>query len=322
MIMNLQELINICGDKKNIIISGHIHPDGDCVGACYALASILHKKGIQVEIALDDVPDTYDYLAGSNYLLKTIKKDIDVFISLDCGDKERLGANSRLFDKASVTVNIDHHISNTEFADYNYVSDVSSTCEIIYEILDGSDDTDLLDKDICEALYTGLIYDTGAFKHSNTTKRTHQIAGDIISYGIDFTDITNRLFYYRSYKSLQILGTAIKNTERHVGDRLILTTLSTEELKEYDCNKKHTESIVQILNEVMESECAIFIMQVGDNEYKVSLRSRNHVDVCAIAREFGGGGHIKASGCTISGDLTSVKDRLINIAKKQIEERV
>ncbi|GKX31745.1 1-pyrroline-5-carboxylate dehydrogenase [Vallitalea longa] len=319
--MNLQEIINICGDKKNIIISGHIHPDGDCVGACYALASILHKKGIDVEIALDDVPDTYDYLVGSNYLLKTIKKDIDIFISLDCGDKERLGSNSKLFDEAAVTVNIDHHISNTQFADYNYVSDVSSTCEIIYEILDGSDDTDLLDKDICEALYTGLIYDTGAFKHSNTTRRTHQIAGDIISYGIDFTDITNRLFYYKSYKSLQILGTAIKNTERHINDKLILTTLSTEELEEYDCNKKDTESIVQILNEVTESECAIFIMQVSSDEYKISLRSRNNVDVCAIAREFGGGGHIKASGCTISGNLTSIKERLINVVKRQIEER-
>ncbi|WP_339366024.1 DHH family phosphoesterase, partial [Vallitalea maricola] len=98
----------------------------------------------------------------------TIKRDKNVVILLDCGDKERLGAYSEIFDKASVTINIDHHISNTKFADYNYVSDVSSTCEIVYDILERSSETKLLDKNICEALYTGLIYDTGAFKHSNT----------------------------------------------------------------------------------------------------------------------------------------------------------
>ena len=318
--MNLQEIINICDGYKNIIISGHIHPDGDCVGACYALALILHKKGINAAVALDDVPDTYDYLKGSNYLLKAIKKDNYVFISLDCGDKERLGANSEIFDKAAVTVNIDHHISNTKFADYNYVSDVSSTCEIIYEIIERSSATKLLDKDICEALYTGLIYDTGAFKHSNTTKRTHEIAGELIKHGIDFTDITNRLFYYRSYKSLKILGTAIKNAEFNTDNKVIFTHLTIDELKEYDCAKKDTESIVQILNEVIESECAIFIIQNGSNTYKVSLRSRNDIDVCKIAKKFGGGGHTKASGCTMSGNITEIKDKLFSAVEEQIKD--
>ena len=270
---------------------------------------------------MDDIPDTYDYLVGSDYLIETIKKDIDVFISLDCGDKQRLGQYQELFDQADVTINIDHHISNNEFADYNYVSDVSSTCEIIYELLDASNNIDLLDENICEALYTGLLYDTGAFKHSNTTKRTHEIAGVLISYGVDFTDITNRLFHYKSYKSLQILGTAIRNTERYISNKLILTTLSLAELKQFNCNKKDTESIVQILNEVIETQCAIFIMQTGEDEYKVSLRSHNNIDVCKIAKKFGGGGHIKASGCTISGNLCSMKDRLINEVKMQIEER-
>ncbi|GMQ56956.1 bifunctional oligoribonuclease/PAP phosphatase NrnA [Vallitalea sediminicola] len=318
--MNLQEIINICDGYKDIIISGHIHPDGDCVGACYALASILHKKGINATVALENVPDTYDYLKGNNYLLTTIKKDTQVFISLDCGDKERLGVYSELFDKATTTINIDHHISNTEFADYNYVSDVSSTCEMIYEILEGSRDTELLDKDICEALYTGIIYDTGAFKHSNTSSRTHEIAGELIKYEIDFTDITNRLLYYKSYKSLKILGTAIKNTEFYSDDKVILTSLSIDELKEHDCSKKDTESIVQILNEVIESECAIFIIQNSGNDYKASLRSRKDIDVCKIAKKFGGGGHIKASGCTMSGNLAEIKDELISAVEEQIKD--
>ncbi|MCT4544175.1 MAG: bifunctional oligoribonuclease/PAP phosphatase NrnA [Vallitalea sp.] len=316
--MKLQEIIEICDKHKNIIISGHIHPDGDCIGACYALATILHKRGINASVVLEDVPDTYDYLDGSKFLLETIKEDIDVFISLDCGDKDRLGINAKLFDSAKTTINIDHHISNTKFADKNYVLDVSSTCEMIFEIM--KDNMDLLDKGICESLYTGIIYDTGAFKHSNTTKRTHEIAGELIKYDIDFTDITNRVFYYKTFKALKVTGKAIDNAQLFHNDMIIITTLTMQELKENNYSKKDTEAIVQILNEVINTECAVFIMETEENTYKVSLRSKNKINVCEIAKTFGGGGHIKASGCTISGNLSEIKDQLINQIIMQIEE--
>ncbi|MCT4598752.1 MAG: bifunctional oligoribonuclease/PAP phosphatase NrnA [Vallitalea sp.] len=313
--MNLQKIVDICNNYNNVVISGHIHPDGDCVGACYALAAILHKKGIEAKVALDDIPDTYSYLEGSSYLLKTIKKDIDVFISLDCGDKERLGNYSNMFDNAQVTINIDHHISNTKFAKYNHVLDVSSTCEIIYELID---DYSILDKNICEALYTGIIFDTGAFKHSNTTKRTHEIAGELIKYDIDFTEMTNRVFYYRSYNALKILSVAINNAKLYSENEIIVSTLTIEELKQNNCYKKDTDGIIQMLNEVIGTQCAVLITQITDNDYKVSLRSKNKVDVCKVAKKFSGGGHIKASGCTVSGTIKEVEEIIVNEIVKQL----
>ncbi len=313
--MKIQELVNVCRNN-NIIISGHISPDGDCVGACYALAAILHKKGINAKIAMKDIPGTFDYLVeGRTYVVEEGIKSPDVFIALDCGDKERLGPNGVLFDQATLTVNIDHHISNNQFADYNHVVEASSTCEIIYDMLN---DESLLDKAISEALYTGIVYDTGAFKHCNTTRRTHEIAGVLIQYDLDFTEIINGMYYYKSYKAFKALGLAIANAKMYQEDAIIIATLTLEELKVYDCQKKDTDGIVQMLNEVTESKCAVFIIQVSEDNYKVSLRSSSHIDVCKVAKTFGGGGHIKASGCTISGTINQVKEQLIAAITKQL----
>ncbi len=314
--MKLQELVNLCTNHKNIIISGHTNPDGDCVGACYALASILHKKGINTKVAMKDIPDTFDYLLeGRSYVVEEGEYNPDVFIALDCGDKERLGPNGILFDQAHITVNIDHHISNNQFADYNHVVEASSTCEIVFDMLQ---DESLLDKSISEALYTGIVYDTGAFKHCNTTRRTHEIAGVLIQYDVNFTEIINRLYYYKSYKAFKVLGLAIDNAKMYQEDAIIVATLTLEDLEVYDCQKKDTDGIVQMLNEVMESKCAVFIIQVNEDTYKVSLRSSSHIDVCKVAKTFGGGGHIKASGCTLSGTINQVKEQIITAIAKQL----
>ncbi|QUI22993.1 bifunctional oligoribonuclease/PAP phosphatase NrnA [Vallitalea pronyensis] len=314
--MKLQELVNLCENQANIIISGHINPDGDCIGACYALAAILHKKGIHAKIAMEDIPDTFNYLVeGRLYVEEDQIKRSDVFIALDCGDKERLGPHVPLFDQASITINVDHHISNNHFADYNHVVEASSTCEIIFEMLE---DTSLLDKPICEALYTGIAYDTGAFKHCNTTRRTYEIAGTLIDYGVNFNEIINRLYYYKSYKSFKVLGLAIANAKMYLDNVILLTSLSLEDLKRYDCEKKDTDGVVQMLNEVMESSCAVFIVQVSQDTFKVSLRSSSGIDVCKVAQVFGGGGHTKASGCTITGTIEQVKEQIIEAITEQL----
>lgn len=312
--MKIQELVHLCEGKK-VCISGHMNPDGDCIGASLALVCILRKLNIDAHVIMEDIPDTFNYLTeGRQYVVETYDEP-DVFIALDCGDKERLGSYGKLYDQATTTINIDHHISNIGYAIYNHVVDASSTCEIIYDMLEGDN---LLDTGICEALYTGIVYDTGAFKHCNTTRRTHEIAGILIQYDVNFTEIINRLYYYKSYKAFKILGRAIENTEMAHQNDIIVAALSLEELIQYGCEKKDTDGIVQMLNEVTECKCAVFIIQVSDDTYKISLRSSSAIDVCEVAKAFGGGGHIKAAGCTLTGTLEEVKEQVIASIAKQL----
>lgn len=315
--MDLKELIEILDAHKDIYISGHVNPDGDCIGACCALAEILEKQGYNVYVALQDVPDTYNYLPGSKYLITEIpdKTDISVFIAMDCGDKQRLGAFEEAFDRSQITINIDHHVSNTKFAKYNYVADVSSTCEMVYEMIN---ECDVINDNIARSIYTGIVYDTGVFKHSNTTSRTHQIAGELIKYKFDFTEIINKLYYYKSFTAFKVLGHAIENAVLFEQDKIALSSLTLEELKRLEASKKDTESIVQLLNEIVGCKCAIFIYEVSKGEFKVSLRSKGSVDVCKVAKKFNGGGHTKAAGCSIVGDLNEVKQLLIEELKRQL----
>ncbi len=315
--MLMQELIDLAKDCKTIVIAGHIHPDGDCIGACLALVQILEKYGISSTPILVDIADTYNFLKVIDKVEASVKdEEIDLFISVDCGDKSRLGKAVPAFNRSKLTVNIDHHVSNIGFAQRNYVvTDVSSTCEILYSMLA---DTSVLDKAIAEALYTGIIYDTGVFKHDSTGYETHRIAGELTKYGINATEIINQLFFYKSFTAFKLLGIACQQAELALDDKLIISSLTPKQMQSVQADKNDTDGIIAMMNEVKGTECAVFIYPMNSDMYKVSLRSRGHVNVCHIAQQFGGGGHTKAAGCSLTGSLNSIKKKLIEEASKQL----
>ncbi len=326
--MRFDELISLLPKDEHVYITGHVHPDGDCIGAALGLNQLLKKENYDTTLLLQERPEVYEYLSG----FRSIKTYAEMkagfpemtrnnysFIVLDSGDLTRIEPVRSLFDSAARTVNIDHHDSNTLFADYNHVdAKASSTSEMIGLML-GLDrllpetDSSLKypDKGLCECLYTGIIYDTGVFKHSNTRKETHLVAAGLTEAGVDHTFMINHLFFRRSRKSVNALTLAMDRLEYHLEGKILSTYLTYDDLMEHQLVKSDTEHIVSFLNEIQGGYASVFLLEIETGSFKGSFRSDSNMNVCKVAKHFGGGGHIKAAGCTISGTADEVKDRVL-----------
>lgn len=314
--MKLSELVKKAAGYDHVYLAGHIHPDGDCIGACIAMVQLLENAGINAKVLLMEQPDMFSYLPMERYVQSDVPEDADLLICLDASDIERLGDFGSMVADV-MTVNIDHHISNDNFGHINWVNpEASSTSEMVFNMIDNMT---LMNKAIAEALYTGIIYDTGAFKHSNTAPSTHIAAAELIRFGIDFTWITSRIFYEKPFKAYKAQSLAYERLALKINNKVAVSWLTYDDFKELDIVKNHTESIVQHMNDIKGIEAAAFFYAIDDATYKVSLRSKGDVDVCAIAKAFGGGGHIKASGASLIGGIDACIDSVMGEFEKQLD---
>lgn len=309
------EIVGIIKQNKNFILAGHVNPDGDCIGATIALALALKKMGKEAIIYLESFLPLFHYLEGSQLVCTDIKNMIplsdQVVLMLDSSDEGRLGEGKIFLEEDNVSINIDHHASNNSYGDFNYIeADASSTCEIVYALINELEVE--LDKSIATALYTGIIYDTGVFRHPNTKSSTHQVVSNLLTYEIDASDIVNQLFYTKTYVQTKLLGLALSKMELHFGGRVALSTISLDELKHNGGQVSDVDGIVQYISQVDTAECAIFIYEKEKDILKVSLRSKKTLNVAELANTFGGGGHIRAAGCTIESTIDEAKERLLH----------
>lgn len=301
----------------SVVILGHVRPDGDCLGSTLGLYHYIQTNypAIRAAVYLEESSPKFGYLAGYDAILhETDEERYELCICLDCGDEERLGAFGVYLANASKSLCLDHHITNTRFCEVNLVSEnASSTCEILFEQLD----EEKIDKAAAECLYTGLIHDTGVFKYSCTSARTMEIAGKLMAKGIDFGSIIDNSFYKKTYVQNQILGRALLESITFLDGKCIFSALRQSEMEFYGVNGKDMDGIIDQLRLTEGVEVAIFMYQTGPQEFKVSLRSQNAVDVSRIASYFGGGGHVRAAGCTMSGRIHDVVNNLsLHIAKQ------
>lgn len=296
---------------KTVAIAGHVRPDGDCAGSCLGLYNYMKDcfDDIEVDIYLEEIPEVFHFIKNSDKIdsLFTKEKEYDLFIALDSGDKDRLGEAVKYFDSAKKTICIDHHISNIGFADINHILPrASSTCELVFTLLE----EERISKATAEALYTGIAHDTGVFQYSNTSELTMNIAGKLISKGIDFSKIIDETFYKKTYVQNQILGRALLESILLLNGKIIISALRKSDLVFYGVTSKDLDGIISQLRVTEGVECAIFLYETGNHEYKVSMRSTDKVDVSSIASYFGGGGHKKAAGCTMAGTIHDVVNNL------------
>jgi phosphoesterase RecJ-like protein len=300
-------LLEECKDAKTIVISGHIRPDGDCVGSCMATYLYLSKAlpKSEVKLYLEQPSDIFGCIKDLDKIDSTYGFDgiADVMIALDC-EKTRLGDAEVIFDNAKKRINIDHHISNKlGCGDVNYVKpEASSTSELIYELME----EEYVDEDIAKAVYIGIIHDTGIFQYSNTSPNTLRIAAKLIEYGFDFPTIIDETFYEKTYTQNQLLGRALLESIIFMDGRCIVSCIDKKTLDFYNATSKDLEGIVSQLRIIKGVECAVFMYEIGTLEYKVSLRSCKYIDVAKVASYFGGGGHIRAAGCTMNGTFYDV----------------
>jgi len=303
-------LIELCKDAKTVGITGHIKPDGDCVGSTLALYQYLSKMlpDSTVKIYLEQPSTIFSNMIGYQDIQTDATEDIeyDVFFVLD-SIEDRIGHSEKYFKAAKKTINIDHHISNNGNCDINYIlPKISSTSEMVYELLEEKN----IDIGIAEAIYTGIIHDTGVFQYSNTSPRTFEVASKLISYGFDFSHIIDTTFYEKTFLQTRILGHALLKSQLILEGKAVVSCISLKDFESLQANSKDLDGIVNQLRQIKGVECAIFMYQISENLYKVSLRSSSAVNVSRIASFFGGGGHFKAGGCSLEGTEEEVIDKI------------
>lgn len=297
----MKEIKEKIEQSDNIIIVGHVNPDGDTVGAGLALLLGLEKKypNKKIDFVLqDNVPQNIAFLKGSNKIKKTedvADLNYDLAIFVDSATIERVGKVAGIVGDI-FKINIDHHISNPKYGDINVVKDISSTSEIMYSILKELDIEITLE--IGEAIYLGLVNDTGNFAHSNVTDKTFLVASELMSLGVNNNKIVNDFFKTKSYERMKVLGKALSEMVFVEEKKLMHFYLSFDALRSLNAIKDDTEGIVEELINYSGSEVSLFLREEESGKIKGSLRSKHNIDVNRIAGIFNGGGHIKAAGFT------------------------
>ena len=310
---NLVHILDLIKDAETVAVAGHINPDGDCVGSTLAVYNYLKNAGKHADVYLEPIGQEFYELPGAEFIKNEPEDKVyDVFFMLDLGDVERIGVASELFNKAKKTICIDHHITSKGVADENFIiTSLSSTCELIFEMLD----FDLIDKNVATCLYTGIIHDTGVFHHNCTSKRTMQVAGELMDKGIDFGHIIDHNFYSKSYKQNQVLGRCLMESMLLWEGVGVVSYLTRKEMDFYMIDDNDLGGIIDQLRLTEGVKVAIFVREKEPHSFKVSMRSTvTDLDVSKVAAFFGGGGHKMAAGCTISSG--TVHDVINNITKQ------
>lgn len=316
----INSVIEAINRSKKIGITCHVSPDGDALGSSLALMQGLLKLNKEVYImSKEGLPETFEYLPFSDEVNKNINcilANTDTIIVLDCGNVYRINSNLELSNRDYTLINIDHHLSNDLYGDINYINtDAAAVAEIIYEIFNIMNIE--IDADIATCLYTSLVTDTGSFKHSNTTDLTHKIAGQLINVGIDFSQIHRNIFENVKYSRIKLQGRVIENMYLIHDEKTCIMELTQKMLDEFGINNGDSSDIISLGTKIDTVEVAVLFKETEEG-VKVSLRSKNIVDVRKFAEKFGGGGHVRAAGFASEKSLEEIKKIIIKDIEKEL----
>lgn len=316
----LEKITSLITARERIAILPHVSADGDAVGSCLAFALALAKLGKKPVVYLEEeIPYVYNFLPGRQYaeVFTSQRSTHDVAVALDSGDLGRLGARRDLFETSAVTVNIDHHATNSEFAFHNFVQTGSSAVgEIVYEMIKIMGLKP--DADMATCLYVAIATDTGGFKFSNTTSLTHRIAAELVDCGVPVAEVSHRVFDITSYEKVRLMGAAIHSMEVFEDGKVAILTLTNETMRETGARDEDCDGIVNIGRNIRGVEVAALLRQWDNGEIKVNLRSNVRVDVSAIASLYKGGGHKRAAGYVTAGSLEEAKTKLLGDIKEAL----
>lgn len=313
----LKDTVKFLKKNDNYIILTHASPDGDTLGAGYALYYGLKQLNKHVEVICPDViPGKFSYfLEETDYISRQNAK----IIAVDVADKRLLGSLEGEFGDI-VDLNIDHHVSNVRYAKALYLeADASATCEMIYELLVALKVK--LNDIIAKALYTGIATDTGCFKYSCVTAKTHKIAAALYKYNIE-ADVINKIMFDTKSKNLLCLERMVLDTaEYHFDDKCMLLSITADIQEKTGCSGPDLEGISVISRSVEGVIAGVTIKQTGSDIYKVSLRTYAPLDASVICKTLGGGGHKNAAGATLTGTLVEIKVQILDAIRQHMEEK-
>lgn len=320
---NFTSIIEKINTAKSIVLLVHENPDGDAVGSIIGLFKALSKYGKSVDGIIEKVPSNCEFLLKSigkeikTFDVADLKKEYDLCIALDCGDLDRMGEAKDLFVNAKTTACLDHHFTNNKFADENYIRpDAAATGEIIFDLLKSMNIE--IDTEIATALYCAISSDTGNFSHSNTSKRTFEIASQLMEYGINVSDISYHMFSESSLNRIIFMGRLLQNVEVFLDGKLAILMAKKEDVEKFNLEPSELDGIVDYARYIKGVEVGIFIKPFKDIQ-KISIRSNGKIDVSGVASEFNGGGHKFAAGCRVNTESgEEAKQQLIEAFSKII----
>ena len=317
MLIDLSEAVEFLKGCEDAVILTHQSPDGDCIGAGFALKDLLEALGKRSRVLCsDEFPKRYDFMtsvgSGEEFEPKTV-------IAVDIADPQLMG-NLRETYGNKVQLCIDHHISNVGYAEKTLLNaGASATCELIYELADAMK---IQMSDHCAAcIYTGIATDTGCFKYECTTARCHEIAAELMkSHKLKYAKINREMFDVKSIGRLKMERIVTDLMEYYLDNRLTMICITSDILNEQHVDANDLDGCASIPLQVEGVEVGVTIKEKSENEYKVSMRSANDVNVSAICQTLGGGGQIKAAGCLVKGTLEEVKAAVVEAVRKGMEE--
>lgn len=313
----MNKLLELIENAKNIAITGHVSPDGDCTGSTLALYNYITEnfEGKQVRVCLEKPSMKFSYMNGFDLISEDPFLEADLLVSLDASDRERLGSRGVMLDTAKESICIDHHVTNTNFAKFNIVEDFrSSTCELLYTLLDYNK----ISVNTAVCLYTGIVHDSGVFKYQSTTRQTMEIAGALIDKGFDFTKIIDDTYFKKDFNATKLLGLVLTNAKLIFDGKCCYGLLDYDTWTGYIDDKKKMDGIIDNLRNIDGVEIALFMYETAKDEHKVSLRSIN-ADVSSIAAALGGGGHMRAAGATVYGKADELlENTILPMIKKEL----
>ena len=313
----LEKFKNFIDEANTIAISAHINPDGDALGSALGLRKSLELYGKKSEvIKISEVDDYLKFLPQLENYKEPSQKEYDLFIIVDCSEFDRIDKAIEICKKSKKVLVIDHHEGGSIKTDLNIIhSDSPASCELVYEIIKRLNLP--MDKEIATLLYAGLVTDTNRFLYSNISELTFYTAADLYKIGADFEMIYKNLYQNKEISKLQFENHLLNKVE--FKKPYALVGVSQKTCKDFGVQIGDSESVVNMLRDLKGIEVACLVKEYGENEYKISLRSKDYLDVSEIARNNGGGGHIRASGFTIN---TDSMDKALNIMRKILEEAI
>ena len=317
--MDITKIAEILKTSNRIALAIHKNPDSDCIGSATALLIALRSLGKTVHIFVDgNIPGRLSFLVEEDYFTSDTRP-YDVCVAIDVASIELMGTvKEAVFDKAEVTCCIDHHGTNSGYACYNFVDGSAAAAgELVYSFI--KDYMGLtVTSDIAMRLYSAIASDTGSFQYSNTTTKTHIIASELMSVGIDAPFVMRTLFERKTAEQLQLKADVTNNLRFYENGKICVALVDEALLSKYKMAFEEADDIAALPRSIIGVEVGVYIKVKGEKECKISLRSNEYTDVSAIAKLWGGGGHLRAAGLTIRETPETAEKQLIEALKKVV----
>lgn len=320
---DVKEIFNLINNSKKICIAGHKAPDGDCIGSVMALYEFLksiNKKNLAVYID-GSIPFNYKPLVDESVISTEYDgEEFDLLVVLDCSDLGRLGKFTDVFSHSSKTICIDHHKTNEGYADINVIDpSMSSTGELLYDILKISGYE--ISQQVATFIYVAILTDTGKFSYSSTTGDTHRKTADLMDLGVDASHVDNIVYNSKPANVVKAYIDCISGIELYYKNKFGITSITRDILEKNNTDMNDIDGVVEFIRGIKEVEVSCVLKEYEDCNTKVSLRSKNNIDVSKISEKFGGGGHAKAAGFEINDTVKNSKSLLVETFKEYFGEK-